>query len=112
VEKDMTVYITQEMRGRDITDATSFGDVEILVPAGEQASYSTQPIMRQINRKLSKFSDDDYLILAGDPVVIALCACLAARTNRGKFKMLKWDRQEGKYFPLTADLNYRPGGDK
>ena len=29
----MTVYITQEMRGRDITDATSFGDVEILLPA-------------------------------------------------------------------------------
>ncbi len=108
----MTVYITQEMRGRDITDATSFGDVEILVPAGEQASYSTQPIIRQINRKLSKFSDDDYLILAGDPVVIALCACLAARANRGKFKMLKWDRQDGKYFPLTADLNYKPGGDK
>ena len=78
------------MRGRDITDATSFGDVEILVPAGEQASYSTQPTIRQINRKLSKFSDDDYLILAGDPVVIALCACLAARVNRGKFKMLKW----------------------
>jgi len=108
----MTVFITQEMRGRDITDATSFGDIEILVPAGEQASFSTQPIIRQINRKLSKFSDDDYLILAGDPVVIALCACVAAKNNRGKFKMLKWDRQEGKYFPLTADLNHRPGGDK
>ncbi len=103
----MTVYITQEMRGRDITDATSFGDVEILLPAGEQTSYSTQPTIRRMLRKLSKFSDDDYLILSGDPAAIALAAALAARVNSGKFKMLKWDRQEGKYFPLQADLNYR-----
>ena len=60
----MTVYITQEMRGRDITDATSFGDIEILLPAGEQASYSTQPTIRKLGRKLGKFTDEDYLLLA------------------------------------------------
>jgi len=106
----MTVYITQEMRGRDITDATSFGDIEILLPAGEQASYSTQPTIRKLGRKLGKFTDEDYLLLAGDPAAIALAAAVASRANGGRFKMLKWDRQEGKYYPLAADLNYRPGG--
>tara|TARA_R100000664_G_C2758752_1_gene147930 strand:- start:937 stop:1266 length:330 start_codon:yes stop_codon:yes gene_type:complete len=106
----MTVYITQEMRGRDITDATSFGDVEILLPAGEQTSYSTQPTISRMIRKLSKFSDEDYLLLAGDPAAIALAAALASQFNAGKFKMLKWDRQEGKYFPLEANLSHRPGG--
>lgn len=105
----MTVFITQEMRGRDITDATSFGDVEILLPAGEQASYSTQPTIRRMGRKLSMFTDNDYLLLAGDPAAIALAAALAARHNGGRFKMLKWDRQENKYYPLEADLNYKPG---
>tara|TARA_R110000782_G_scaffold237137_1_gene323253 strand:- start:269 stop:598 length:330 start_codon:yes stop_codon:yes gene_type:complete len=105
----MTVYITQEMRGRDITDATSFGNIEILLPVGEQATLSTQPTIRKITRKLSKFNDDDYLLLSGDPTAIALASAIAARNNSGKFKMLKWDRQEGKYFPLQADLNYRPG---
>ena len=104
----MTIYITQEMRGRDITDATSFGDIEILISAGEQASYSTQPTIRKLERKLRNFSDNDYLILAGDPAIIALAACIASRNNRCKFKMLKWDRQEEKYFPLEADLNYIP----
>ena len=106
----MTVYITQEMRGRDITDATSFGDIDILLPAGEQTSFSTQPTIRRMMRKLSKFSDDDYLLLAGDPAAIALASALAARHNAGRFKMLKWDRQEGKYYPLEADLNFKPGG--
>ena len=70
----MTVYITQEMRGRDITD-------------------------------------DDYLLLSGDPAVIALAGAVAARNNSGRFKMLKWDREQGKYFPLQADLNYKVGGE-
>ena len=107
VEKDITVFITQELRGRDITDATAFGELEILLPAGEQASYSTQPTIRRMIRKLSKFSDDDYLLLAGDPAAIALAASIAARFNAGRYKMLKWARQQEKYFPLEAALNYK-----
>lgn len=107
----MTVYITQEMRGRDITDAISFGDIEILTLAEQQSGYSTQPTLRKIARKLSKFNDDDYLLLSGDPSVIALAGAIAARNNAGRFKMLKWDRQEGKYFPLQADLNYKVGSE-
>jgi hypothetical protein len=107
VEKGMTVYITQEMRGRDLTDATTFGDLEILIPAEEQAGYSTQPTIRKINRKLSKFSDDDYILLAGDPAIIALSAAVASKNNNGRFKMLKWDRLEEKYFPLEADIHQR-----
>ena len=37
----MTVYITQEVRGRDITDAVAFGDLQILVPAKEQVYLVT-----------------------------------------------------------------------
>ena len=80
----MTVYIVQEMRGRNVTDATNF-------------------------RMLANFSDDDYLLLTGDPAAIALAAAVAARHNSGRFKMLKWDRQEAKYFPLSANLNTKLG---
>jgi len=109
VEKDMTVYITQEVRGRDITDASTFGDLEILIPAEEQAAWSTQPAIRKINRKLSKFNDQDYILLAGDPAIIALSAAIASRHNNGRFKMLKWDRQLAKYLPLEADLYHKTG---
>ena len=106
----MTVYIVQEMRGRDVTDATNFGDLEILIPAEEQtASFSTQPTIRKLNRMLANFNDDDYLLLTGDPAAIALAAAVAARQNGGRFKMLKWDRQSAQYFPLSANLNTKLG---
>ena len=106
----MTVFIIQEMRGRDISDASEFGDLEILLPAKEQASFSTQPTIRRMVRSLSKFSDDDYLLLAGDPAGIAIAGALAAQNNRGYFKMLKWDRLDQKYYPLEVNLNQKLGG--
>jgi len=105
----MTVYIIQEMRGRDVSDASAFGPLDILIPALEQASLSVQPTIRRMLSKLSKFTDDDYLLLAGDPAAIAIASALAAQHNGGRFKLLKWDRLESRYLPLKVDLNYRPG---
>ena len=56
----MTVYITQEVRGRDLTDAIQFGDLQVLVPAKEQIAYSTQPTVRSIAKGLQKYNDDDF----------------------------------------------------
>ena len=55
----MTVYITQEIRGRDLSDALEFGELEILIPAKEQVSLSSMPTVRRMERKLSKFTDED-----------------------------------------------------
>ena len=103
----MTVYITQEVRGRDITDAVAFGDLQILVPAKEQVSFSTQPTVRRIARGLRNFNDNDYLLLSGDPLCIGIACAEAARLNMGKFKALKWDRLEERYYPLEVDLYHR-----
>ncbi len=70
----MTVYVLQEM-GRNIRSA-----------------------------ELSTFCDDDYLLLIGDPAIIALAGAIASEMNRGKFKVLKWDRDEKKYYDLEIDL--------
>jgi hypothetical protein len=103
-EKALTVYITQEVRGRDITDAATYGDLQILVPAKEQVAFSTQPTVRRITRGLQKFNDDDYLLVSGDPVAIGISCAVASANNRGKFKLLKWDRLEEKYYPLFVNL--------
>lgn len=100
----MTVYITQEVRGRDLTDALGFGDLDILVPAKEQIALSSGPLVKRMERKLSKFSDNDFLMLAGDPVCIGVACALAAVSNNGRFKVLKWDRLEQKYFPINVNL--------
>ena len=100
----MTVYITQEIRGRDLSDALVFGDLEILIPAKEQVSFSSMPTVRRMERKLSKFNDNDYLVLAGDPVCIGIACAVAALHNNGRYKVLKWDRLEERYYPLDVDI--------
>ena len=100
----MTVFITQEVRGRDLTDAIQFGDLQVLVPAKEQIAYSTQPTVRRIAKGLQKFEDDDYLLLSGDPVIIGIALAYASIVNRGKVNVLKWDRLEAKYYPLHINF--------
>jgi hypothetical protein len=100
----VTVYITQEVRGRDLSDALEFGDLDILIPAKEQVALSAIPTLRRMERKLVKFTSDDYLMLSGDPVCIGMACALAALANNGRFKVLKWDRLEERYYPIEIDL--------
>lgn len=105
----MTVYLTQAMRNRDFTPALIYGDIVVLVPATEQATVSTLPVVHHMLNKLVKFTDDDYLLLSGDPVAIATAAALAAHYNGGRFKVLKWDRLIERYLPLQINLTLERG---
>ncbi len=100
----MTVYITQEVRGRDLSDALTFGELDILIPAKDQVSLSAMPTLRRMERKLARFTSDDYLMLSGDPVCIGIACALAALANNGRFKVLKWDRIDERYYPIEVDL--------
>ena len=100
----MTVYITQEVRGRDLSDALSFGELDVLIPAKDQISLSAMPTVNRMQRKLSRFNDDDFLVLAGDPVCIVIACGLAALANNGRFRVLKWDRQDNCYYPIEVSL--------
>ena len=100
----MTVFITQEVRGRDLSDALAFGDLDILIPAKEQVALSAMPTLRRMERKLVRFTSNDYLMLSGDPVCIGIACALAAAANNGRFKVLKWDRLEERYYPIEVDL--------
>ena len=103
----MTVYVVQEVPGRNILSAEKFGDLELLLPEGSQLVLSTGPTVRRLNYKLRNFNDEDYLLLMGDPSAIGIACAIAATQNRGKFKCLKWDRREYKYYPIEVNLYER-----
>jgi hypothetical protein len=108
-KETMTVYITQDIKGRDFTDARKYGDIVWLVPPIEQATLSFQPPIRRMLRSLVEFTDKDFLLLSGDPVVIATAAAIAAHNNEGRFKVLKWDRMTARYLPIQVDLTLKKG---
>ena len=66
----MTVYIVQEVPGRNLVPAAKYGELELLLPAKTNLMLSTGPEVARIKRKLLDFNDDDYLLLIGDPATI------------------------------------------
>lgn len=98
------VYVVQEVPGRNITNAFSFGDVEVLLSPGVHVVLSPGPLAKTMREKLVNFTDDDYIVPIGDPAGIAMAAAIASQINNGKFKLLKWDRANEEYYPVSIDV--------
>ena len=99
----MTVYVLQEM-GRNIRSAEKFGDLKICLPDNRQMILSSGPLTFKLQQELKNFNDNDYLLLIGDPAIIAVAGAIASENNNGRFKILKWDRNEMKYYDIEIDL--------
>ena len=102
----MTVYVLQEM-GRNIRSAEKFGDLKVLLPDNRQIVLSAGPMSFKIQQELKDFNDNDYLLLMGDPAIIAVAGAVVSDVNGGKFKVLKWDRDEKRYYDIEIDLRGR-----
>ncbi len=103
----MTVYVVQEVPGRNIASARSYSDFEVLLPSNKQIMLSAAHSVRRIKKILQDFKEGDYLLLIGDPATIGVACSIAAFYNRGRYSILKWDRQEGLYYPVDIDLHQK-----
>ena len=102
----MTVYVLQEM-GRNIRSAEKFGDLKVVLPDNKQIVLSSGPLTFKLKHELKDFNDNDYLLLMGDPAIIAVAGAVVSDVNGGRFKVLKWDRDEKKYYDIEIDLRGR-----
>jgi len=102
----MTVYVLQEM-GRNIRSAEKFGDLKVVLPDNKQIVLSSGPLTFKLKHALKDFNDNDYLLLMGDPAIIAIAGAVVSDVNGGKFKVLKWDRDEKRYYDIEIDLRGR-----
>ena len=106
-----TVYVIQELPGTsigrpkfNIMGAQKYGKLKVLLKENTQIVLSPGPVIFELRRLLKNFNSNDYLLLSGDPSVIGLACAIASDINGGKFKLLKWDRQEKVYYPLEINL--------
>ena len=92
----MTVYCIQEPPGTaegnpryNVMKALSFGEVKFLFTERAQLVYSAGSLIHKLRKKLDKFNDEDFLLLVGDPAIIAVASVVASESNNGKFKLLR-----------------------
>ena len=102
----MTVYVTQELKGRDLSGALSFGELEVLVRANVAVTdESVDGIIDKMYDALEGFkAKEDYLLLSGDPVIIGIAFMVLSYytlTDEDPFRVLRWDRIEERYVSMT-----------
>lgn len=52
-----------------------------------------------LSQRLERFTEQDYLLLVGSPVLIALAFAIAAEYTDGRVKVLQWSGRDG-YIPV------------
>ena len=102
---DKKVYLVQENPYISVLSAEEYGAIITLFESGTQIMFSPQPAIRKLKRKLKDFNDNDHLLMMGDPAAMGIACCIAAEMNRGKFKILKWDKMQKRYYSVQINLN-------
>ena len=109
--KDNKVYVIQEIAGTtqgnpkiNIVGATEYGDVNFLLPEFSQIIFSPGPLIFKLRKLLKDFRPEDYLLLTGDPAILGVACSIVSDITNGKYNLLKWDKQERKYYPITINL--------
>ena len=105
------VYLVQDVPGTqagtpkiNIVGAREYGEVKSLLPELSQIIFSPGPLIFKLRKLLKDFKPEDYLLLTGDPAIIGVACSIVSDITNGKYNLLKWDRQERKYYPISINL--------
>ena len=115
--KEKKVYVIQEIAGSaDVrpkinimgsSDYSTSRDFIFLLPELSQIIFSPGPLIFKLRKGLKDFTTDDYLLLTGDPAIIGVACSIVSDITNGRYNLLKWDKQERKYYPITINLYER-----
>ena len=113
------VYVIQEISGTrhgapkiNIMGASKYGNFVFCLPEMSQIIFSPGPLIFRLRDKLKNYTPNDYLLLTGDPAIIGVACSIVSDITNGKYKLLKWDKQERKYYPIEINLHERGNTDE
>ena len=108
------VYVIQEIDGTkagkpkiNIIGASNYsssGKFHFLLSEFSQMILSPGPLIYKLRQGLKNYTSDDYLLLTGDPALIGVACSIVSDITNGKYNILKWDKQERKYYPIAINL--------
>jgi hypothetical protein len=108
------VYVIQEIPGSqagspkiNIIGASVYstsGKFNFLLPEFSQMIFSPGPLIYKLRKGLKNYTPEDYLLLTGDPAIIGVACSIVSDITNGKYNVLKWDKQERKYYPIEINL--------
>jgi len=108
------VYVIQDIPGSkvgtpkiNIIGATEFGNLKVCLPENSQIILSPTYVITTLRNKLKNYTKKDYLLLTGDPAIIGVACSIVSDITNGEFNLLKWDKQERRYYPVEINLHFK-----
>ena len=105
------VYVIQHIAGTkagkpkiNIIGARQDGEFKFLLPEFSQMIFSPGPLIYKLRQGLKDYKKKDYLLDTGDPAIIGVACSIVSDITNGKYNLLKWDKQEKKYYPISINL--------
>ena len=118
-QEEPIVYVIQEISGTrhgapkiNIMGATKYGKFVFCLPEMSQIIFSPGPLIFKLRKVLNNYREMDYLLLTGDPAIIGVACSIVSDITNGKYKLLKWDKQERKYYPIEINLHEKGNKDE
>ena len=111
MKEENIVYVIQEVAGTqsgnpkiNIMGASNYGKIKFLLPEFSQIIFSPGPLVFKLRKGLKDFKEGDHLLLIRDPALIGVACSIVSDITNGKYNLLKWDKQERKYYPIQINL--------
>lgn len=111
------VFAVQQPTGRDpssgairptmdLTPASVFGELRFILRDWQNPFRDPTGTAGEVRRVLTEenFTEEDWLLLVGNPSLIGIVAAQATLLTGGTLRMLQWDRPRHRYRPLEAQL--------
>lgn len=102
------VFVIRDDGSRNISSALKWGKIIPLANADFPCFGGGGRLISHIANLLYDFTEEDYILLIGDPILIGITFLYAAKAiGVGIITCLKWDRQSGSYFKVKVPVNYK-----
>lgn len=110
----MTVYVVQDHRRydketgqyvsvHDLSPAEEYGQLRYLL-SPTAAPWAVDSIIRDLWDGLKDFTDQDYLLMVGNPVLCSLAAVVATDITGGCIRFLQWSGKDRRYAAVEAQV--------
>lgn len=86
----------------DLSPAEKYGELVFLLSPLSVPNRSDE-IIAELRKKLCNFSDEDFLLLIGNPCFIGWATAVAADENDGRVKMLQFNGSKKRYYVVQSD---------
>lgn len=87
----------------DLEPAEQFGRfVYLLSPSA--APWKPESVLTDLHKRLKDYTDQDYLLLIGNPCLIGFAVAVAAKHNNGRVNLLQWHGRDRAYLKVCAEI--------